>query len=133
MPDRGENRYIHQLRETACFSPAGFIPLLFWVNCPPLQPEYNVSLRQHFLIKRALAVLNQKSKKMLRFDALVIGAGPGGIAAATRGTLKGLKVGLVNGQSLGGYGIHGAYKSKGMYEMSPDSIVTGLKAICPTI
>ncbi|UCH63873.1 MAG: NAD(P)/FAD-dependent oxidoreductase [Fidelibacterota bacterium] len=67
--------------------------------------------------------MNRKSDKILRFDALVIGAGPGGMAAATRGALKGLKMGLVNGQSLWGYGIHGAYKSKGMYELAKDHLV----------
>ena len=54
------------------------------------------------------------------FDVLVIGAGPGGMAAATRGAIKGLKVGLVNGDRLWGQGIHGAYKSKGMYELAKD-------------
>ena len=58
-----------------------------------------------------------------RFDVLVIGAGPGGMAAATRGALKGLKVGLVNGKRLWGYGIQGAYKSKGMYELAKDHLV----------
>ena len=58
-----------------------------------------------------------------RFDVLVIGAGPGGMAAATRAALKGLKVGLVNGKRLWGYGIHGAYKSKGMYELAKDHLV----------
>ena len=57
------------------------------------------------------------------FDVLVIGAGPGGMAAATRGALKGLKVGLVNGKRLWGYGIQGAYKSKGMYELAKDHLV----------
>ncbi|MCH8327224.1 MAG: FAD-binding protein, partial [Candidatus Marinimicrobia bacterium] len=54
------------------------------------------------------------------FDVLVIGAGPGGMAAATRGAIKGLNVGLVNGYQLWGQGIHGAYKSKGMYELAKD-------------
>ena len=54
------------------------------------------------------------------FDVLIIGAGPGGMAAATRGAIKGLKIGLVNGQRLWGQGIHGAYKSKGMYELAKD-------------
>lgn len=58
-----------------------------------------------------------------KFDVLVIGAGPGGMAAATRAALRGLKVGLVNGQHLWGYGIHGAYKSKGMYELAKDHLV----------
>ena len=57
------------------------------------------------------------------FDVLIIGAGPGGMAAATRGALKGLNIGLVNGQSIWGYGIHGAYKSKGMYELAKDHLV----------
>ena len=55
-----------------------------------------------------------------KFDVLVIGAGPGGMAAATRGALRGLHVGLVNGNRLWGAGIHGAYKSKGMYELAKD-------------
>ncbi len=61
--------------------------------------------------------------KIPKFDVLVIGAGPGGMAAATRGTLKGLKVGLVNGHRIWGYGIHGAYKSKGLYELAKDHLV----------
>ncbi|MFC1619335.1 dihydrolipoyl dehydrogenase family protein [Candidatus Neomarinimicrobiota bacterium] len=58
-----------------------------------------------------------------RFNVLIIGAGPGGMAAATRGALTGLKIGLVNGQRIWGYGIHGAYKSKGMYELAKDHLV----------
>ncbi|MCK4578577.1 MAG: NAD(P)/FAD-dependent oxidoreductase [Candidatus Marinimicrobia bacterium] len=57
------------------------------------------------------------------FDLLVVGAGPGGMAAATRGAMKGLSMGLVNGQRIWGYGIHGAYKSKGMYELAKDHMV----------
>lgn len=57
------------------------------------------------------------------FDVLIIGAGPGGMAAATRGALKGLTIGLVNGQKLWGDGIHGAYKSKGLYELAKDHLV----------
>ena len=61
--------------------------------------------------------------KIPNFDVLVVGAGPGGMAAATRGALKGLKVGLVNGYRIGGSGIHGAYKSKGLYELAKDHLV----------
>ncbi|MCH8837195.1 MAG: FAD-binding protein, partial [Candidatus Marinimicrobia bacterium] len=60
---------------------------------------------------------------MPNFDVLVVGAGPGGMAAATRGALKGLKVGLVNGYRIWGSGIHGAYKSKGLYELAKDHLV----------
>ena len=67
--------------------------------------------------------MNSPPSDKPNFDLLVIGAGPGGMAAATRGALKGLKVGLVNGQRLWGNGIHGAYKSKGMYELAKDHMV----------
>lgn len=67
--------------------------------------------------------MGKHSSHMKRFDVLVVGAGPGGMAAATRSALKGLKVALVNGQGLWGYGIHGAYKSKGMYELAKDHLV----------
>ncbi len=67
--------------------------------------------------------MSKKTGKAARFDVLAIGAGPGGMAAATRAAIKGLKVGLVNGQRLWGYGLHGAYKSKGMYELAKDHLV----------
>ncbi|MFC1481631.1 dihydrolipoyl dehydrogenase family protein [Candidatus Neomarinimicrobiota bacterium] len=60
---------------------------------------------------------------MPHFDLLIVGAGPGGMAAATRSSLQGLKVAIVNAQKLWGYGIHGAYKSKGMYELAKDHMV----------
>ncbi len=60
---------------------------------------------------------------MPHFDLLIIGAGPGGMAAATRASLQGLSVAIVNAQKLWGYGIHGAYKSKGMYELAKDHMV----------
>lgn len=40
------------------------------------------------------------------------------MAAANRATLKKKKVVLINGARLWGHGLHGAYKSKGMYELA---------------
>ena len=55
---------------------------------------------------------------MESFDLIVIGAGPGGMEAATRAAIKKKKVALVNGARIWGHGLHGAYKSKGMYELA---------------
>ena len=46
-------------------------------------------------------------------DLAVIGAGPGGMAAALHAASRGLEVVLVNGGGLLGCGLQGAYKSKG--------------------
>lgn len=60
---------------------------------------------------------------MKSYDLIVIGAGPGGVAAATEVSLRGRSVALINGSHLMGYGLHGAYKSKGMWELAKDLIV----------
>jgi dihydrolipoamide dehydrogenase len=52
------------------------------------------------------------------FDVAVLGAGPGGVAAATALALRGQRVALVSAQWLMGYGLEGAYKSKTMYELA---------------
>ncbi len=54
------------------------------------------------------------------FDLVVVGAGPGGLAAAIEAATRGQKVALLNGSFLLGYGLHGAYKSKGMWELAKD-------------
>jgi len=56
------------------------------------------------------------------YDLLIIGGGPGGVAAAKLGALRGLHVGLVADDNLLGYGLSGAYKSKAMYEMAREYI-----------
>lgn len=52
------------------------------------------------------------------YDLVILGGGPGGVAAATSAALRGMKVALVNAQALMGYGLEGAYKSKMMYEIA---------------
>ena len=52
------------------------------------------------------------------YDLIVIGGGPGGVAAATSAALRGKKVALVNAKELMGYGLEGAFKSKTMYEIA---------------
>ena len=56
-------------------------------------------------------------------DLAIIGAGPAGMAAALYAASQGMAVTLVNGGGLLGYGLHGAYKSKGMYELAKDRLV----------
>ena len=53
-------------------------------------------------------------------DLAIIGAGPAGMAAALYASSQGMVVTLINGGDLLGYGLHGAYKSKGMYELADD-------------
>ena len=53
-------------------------------------------------------------------DLAIIGAGPAGMAAALYAASQGMAVTLINGGDLLGYGLHGAYKSKGMYELAKD-------------
>ncbi len=56
-------------------------------------------------------------------DLAIIGAGPAGMAAALYAASQGMAVTLVNGGDLLGYGLHGAYKSKGMYELAKDRLI----------
>ena len=56
-------------------------------------------------------------------DLAIVGAGPAGMAAALYAASQGLAVTLVNGGGLLGYGLHGAYKSKGMYELAKDRLI----------
>ena len=51
-------------------------------------------------------------------DILVIGGGPGGISAATKASLAGKVVTIINDGALMGYGIEGAFKSKAGFEIS---------------
>lgn len=60
---------------------------------------------------------------MESFDLVIIGGGPGGTAAAWQARLRGLSVAVVNGSHILGYGLHGAYKSKGMWELAKDALV----------
>ena len=58
---------------------------------------------------------------MSRFDLCVIGAGPGGYAAAMRAWDFGKNVCLIEQSDLGGAGVHnGALSSKTMWELSRD-------------
>ena len=60
---------------------------------------------------------------MESFDLVIIGGGPGGMAAAWQARLRGLSVAVINGSHILGYGLHGAYKSKGMWELAKDALV----------
>jgi len=44
------------------------------------------------------------------FDVGILGGGPGGMAAALAAATKGMKVVLVDGGGLLGYGLHRAFK-----------------------
>lgn len=61
---------------------------------------------------------------MARYDLVILGAGPGGMAAALSAATRGLKVVLIDGGSILGYGLHGAYKSKALWEAAKDWIST---------
>ena len=51
-------------------------------------------------------------------DVIIIGAGPGGLSAATALALGGLDVTVINNGHLMGYGIEGAFKSKAEFEVA---------------
>ena len=51
-------------------------------------------------------------------DVIILGAGPGGLSAATALALRGLDVTVVNNGHLMGYGIEGAFKSKAEFEIA---------------
>ena len=51
-------------------------------------------------------------------DVIILGAGPGGLSAATALALHGLDVTVVNNGHLMGYGIEGAFKSKAEFEIA---------------
>ena len=51
-------------------------------------------------------------------DVIILGAGPGGLSAATALALRGLDVTVVNNGYLMGYGIEGAFKSKAEFEIA---------------
>ncbi|MGH7845940.1 MAG: FAD-dependent oxidoreductase, partial [Candidatus Binatia bacterium] len=59
---------------------------------------------------------------MARCDLAILGGGPGGMAAALSGATRGLDVVLIDGGSFLGYGLHGAYKSKALWEAAKDWI-----------
>jgi len=59
---------------------------------------------------------------MSRCDLAILGGGPGGMAAALSGATRGLDVVLIDGGSFLGYGLHGAYKSKALWEAAKDWI-----------
>ena len=52
------------------------------------------------------------------YQLIVIGGGPGGVTAARTAALQGWRVALISGGPLMGYGLHGAFKSKSMYEIA---------------
>ncbi len=60
------------------------------------------------------------SRAQNQFDLAVIGGGPGGMAAALAAATRGMKVVLVDGGNFLGYGLHGAYKSKALWEAGKD-------------
>src|SRR5918999_1581366 len=62
---------------------------------------------------------------MTRCDLAILGGGPGGMAAALWGATQGLGVVLIDGGSFLGYGLHGAYKSKALWEAAKDWISAG--------
>lgn len=51
-------------------------------------------------------------------DIVVIGAGPGGLSAASSLALNGREVAVISGGHLMGYGIEGAFKSKAAFEIA---------------
>jgi len=57
---------------------------------------------------------------MSETDLIVLGAGPGGLAAAMEAAMSGMRVVLINGSHLLGYGLHGTYKSKSLWELAKD-------------
>jgi dihydrolipoamide dehydrogenase len=59
---------------------------------------------------------------MARCDLAVLGGGPGGVAAALSAATRGFDVALIDGGSFLGYGLHGAYKSKALWEAARDWI-----------
>src|SRR5919108_3270445 len=59
---------------------------------------------------------------MTRCDLAILGGGPGGMAAALWGATHGLEVVLIDGGTFLGYGLHGAYKSKALWEAAKDWI-----------
>jgi dihydrolipoamide dehydrogenase len=54
------------------------------------------------------------------FDLAIIGGGPGGMAAALSAATRGMRVVLADGGDFLGYGLHGAYKSKALWEAAKD-------------
>jgi dihydrolipoamide dehydrogenase len=59
---------------------------------------------------------------MVRCDLAILGGGPGGMAAALSAATRGFDVALIDGGSFLGYGLHGAYKSKALWEAARDWI-----------
>ncbi|MBL4846419.1 MAG: NAD(P)/FAD-dependent oxidoreductase [Planctomycetes bacterium] len=55
---------------------------------------------------------------MEKFDLVVLGAGPAGVAAATAAALRGMTACLISGGVFLGYGLEGAFKSKSLYEIA---------------
>ena len=58
-----------------------------------------------------------------RREIVVIGAGPAGMAAALAGGACGKRVTLISDGALLGDGLHGAYKSKAMWELAHDRVI----------
>ena len=59
---------------------------------------------------------------MARHDLAILGGGPGGMSAALWGATRGMDFVLVDGGNFLGYGLHGAYKSKALWEAAKDWI-----------
>ncbi|MGB7948563.1 MAG: NAD(P)/FAD-dependent oxidoreductase [Candidatus Binatia bacterium] len=59
---------------------------------------------------------------MIRCDLAILGGGPGGMAAALSAATRGMKVVVIDAGNFLGYGLHGAYKSKALWEAAKDWI-----------
>ena len=55
---------------------------------------------------------------MIECDVCIIGAGPGGLTAASSLAIRGRKVVVASDGPLMGYGIEGAFKSKSEFEIT---------------
>jgi pyruvate/2-oxoglutarate dehydrogenase complex dihydrolipoamide dehydrogenase (E3) component len=64
---------------------------------------------------------------VIKTDVCVLGAGPGGLSAATKLALRGRKVVVVNNGPLMGYGIEGAFKSKAEFEITRQYVYASLR------
>ncbi len=64
---------------------------------------------------------------MIETDVCILGAGPGGLSAATTLALRGRRVVVINDGPLMGYGIEGAFKSKAEFEITRQYVYASLR------